>query len=237
MHAGVHAVPAAPHRARVQACALYEWRVSRTTAQQLTLLQTAAPAASASAAALIAQRVRAVCRERGHLTTLSGRRRYLPMLRSADRDLRAHAERRAINGSVQGSAADVVKGVMLEVDARLRASGMEPHCRLLLQVRACMRAVRDCAYMRLSACCWLGVLLELVRLPAVTPVLFCHPGLQLHDELLFEVRAEQLAPAAAIIHGVMEGAAAAWRLRVALPVRLSVGRSWGELQHVGADES
>lgn len=59
--------------------------------------------------------------------------------------------------------------------------------------------------------------------------------LQLHDELLFEVRAEHLAAAAAIIRSVMEGAAAAWRLRVPLPVQLSVGRSWGELQRLRVD--
>jgi DNA polymerase I-like protein with 3'-5' exonuclease and polymerase domains len=58
------------------------------------------------------------------------------------------------------------------------------------------------------------------------PVLYSS---QVHDELIFEVRQPQLLQAAALVRRVMEGHAALWGLRVALPVRLQQGRSWGEL--------
>ena len=55
----------------------------------------------------------------------------------------------------------------------------------------------------------------------------CH---QVHDELLFEVAQPHLQQVAALVRAEMEGAQQAWCLAVALPVKLAVGRSWGELQ-------
>jgi DNA polymerase theta len=51
-----------------------------------------------------------------------------------------------------------------------------------------------------------------------------------HDELLFEVKESYVQAAAALVRGVMEDASAVWGLRVALPVKVSVGPSWGQLQ-------
>lgn len=48
-------------------------------------------------------------RDRGYSETLYGRRRYLPFIRSLNQDLRAGAERQAINHVIQGTAADIIK--------------------------------------------------------------------------------------------------------------------------------
>ncbi|MEL6741342.1 MAG: DNA polymerase A family protein, partial [Planctomycetota bacterium] len=63
------------------------------------------------------------CRRAGHVTTLAGRRRGLPDARSDRASVRAQAERRAVNSTVQGSAADVVKRATLLVRDRLVAQG------------------------------------------------------------------------------------------------------------------
>jgi len=71
-------------------------------------------------------------RATGYTETLLGRRRYLPDLNSDNRQRREMAERMALNAPIQGSAADVVKVAMLNVDSALRAADMST--RLLLQV-------------------------------------------------------------------------------------------------------
>ena len=71
-------------------------------------------------------------RELGYVTTLSGRRRPLPDMRSQSGQARALAERQAVNTLIQGSAADLIKFAMLAVygDAELRRL----KARLLLQI-------------------------------------------------------------------------------------------------------
>lgn len=59
---------------------------------------------------------------------------------------------------------------------------------------------------------------------------------QVHDELLFEVESSRVAAAAGLIRGVMEDAAAVWGLRVSLPVKVSVGPSWGQLSEYGEQQ-
>jgi DNA polymerase-1 len=71
-------------------------------------------------------------RERGYTETLMGRRRYLPDLSSDNRQRREMAERMALNAPIQGSAADIIKVAMLDVDGQLRAGDYAS--RLLLQV-------------------------------------------------------------------------------------------------------
>jgi len=71
-------------------------------------------------------------REEGFVRTLLGRRRYLPDLRSRNRALRSAAERMAVNTVIQGTAADLIKKAMVEVDAALASEGFAG--RLLLQV-------------------------------------------------------------------------------------------------------
>ena len=68
----------------------------------------------------------------GFTSTIEGRRRYLPDLSSADRQLRELAERVALNSPIQGSAADIIKHAMLGVAAELKDKGFKS--RMLLQV-------------------------------------------------------------------------------------------------------
>ncbi len=61
-----------------------------------------------------------------------GRRRYLPELDSSNRQVREAAERAALNAPIQGSAADIIKVAMIEVDRALSEAGLRS--RMLLQV-------------------------------------------------------------------------------------------------------
>jgi DNA polymerase-1 len=67
----------------------------------------------------------------GFTTTMFGRRRYLPELRSTNYRLRAVGERMALNAPIQGSAADIIKKAMIDVDAALVR---EPIAKMLLTV-------------------------------------------------------------------------------------------------------
>ena len=71
-------------------------------------------------------------RARGYVTTVLGRRRYLPELGARDPAVRQFAERAATNTPIQGSAADLIKLAMLEVPRQLAEAGLGG--RLLLQV-------------------------------------------------------------------------------------------------------
>ncbi|MBZ6131788.1 DNA polymerase I [Streptomyces olivaceus] len=71
-------------------------------------------------------------RATGYTATLFGRRRYLPDLNSDNRQRREAAERMALNAPIQGTAADIVKIAMLNVDKALREAGLAS--RMLLQV-------------------------------------------------------------------------------------------------------
>ena len=71
-------------------------------------------------------------RATGYTETLLGRRRYLPDLNSDNRQRREMAERMALNAPIQGTAADIVKIAMLNVDRALREA--ELTSRMLLQV-------------------------------------------------------------------------------------------------------
>ena len=113
----------------------------------------------------------------GFTTTMFGRRRYLPELLSANFRLRALGERMALNAPIQGSAADIIKKAMIDVDAALCR---EPVAKMLLTV---------------------------------------------HDELVFEVPAESLPQARALIEKHMTGAAS---LRCGLAVDIHTGHDWAE---------
>jgi DNA polymerase-1 len=73
-----------------------------------------------------------VARRTGFTETILGRRRYLPDLTSSNRQRREMAERMALNAPIQGSAADIIKVAMLDVEAALAREGMAS--RMLLQV-------------------------------------------------------------------------------------------------------
>ncbi|HET7724038.1 MAG TPA: DNA polymerase I [Propionibacteriaceae bacterium] len=71
-------------------------------------------------------------RKTGYTETLLGRRRYLPDLGSSNRQRREMAERMALNAPIQGSAADIIKVAMLDVESGLGQAGLRS--RMLLQV-------------------------------------------------------------------------------------------------------
>ncbi|MDY2719964.1 MAG: DNA polymerase, partial [Candidatus Faecousia sp.] len=71
-------------------------------------------------------------RQTGFVTTLFGRRRYLPELHDAKYMVRQSAERMAMNTPIQGTAADIIKLAMLQVSEALEENGLQ--ARLLLQV-------------------------------------------------------------------------------------------------------
>ncbi len=71
-------------------------------------------------------------RATGYTETMLGRRRYLPDLNSDNRQRREMAERMALNAPIQGTAADIVKVAMLNVDRALAGAGL--NSRMLLQV-------------------------------------------------------------------------------------------------------
>jgi DNA polymerase-1 len=71
-------------------------------------------------------------RETGFVETVFGRRLYLPEIQSRNHALRQYAERSAINAPMQGTAADIIKRAMIDVDAWLQASRIR--ARLIMQV-------------------------------------------------------------------------------------------------------
>jgi len=78
------------------------------------------------------ERTVAEAEEKGYVSTVLNRRRYMPELRTAKGAERQYAERAAINAPIQGSAADLIKVAMLRLDAFLVEHDMRT--RLLLQV-------------------------------------------------------------------------------------------------------
>ncbi|MBB6177199.1 DNA polymerase-1 [Anoxybacillus tengchongensis] len=71
-------------------------------------------------------------KQKGYVTTLLHRRRYLPDITSSNFNVRSFAERTAMNTPIQGSAADIIKKAMIDLASRLREERLQ--ARLLLQV-------------------------------------------------------------------------------------------------------
>ncbi len=121
--------------------------------------------------------IREQAHRNGYVETIFGRRLYLQNLDSRNHNLRQGAERAAVNGPMQGSAADIIKRAMISVAAWLRE--------------------RDDAHMLM----------------------------QVHDELVFEVRTEAVDAVRAAVIERMSGAA---ELAVPLLVDVGVGANWDE---------
>ncbi len=125
------------------------------------------------------ERTRQQAEAQGYVETLFGRRLYLPDIKSRNAGLRKGAERAAINAPMQGTAADIIKRAMINVDSWIR--GIEDESiRMLMQV---------------------------------------------HDELVFEIRAERLEEYTAIIKEKMSAAA---DLHVPLLVEAGSGDNWDQ---------
>ncbi|MCL6624355.1 MAG: DNA polymerase I, partial [Fimbriimonadales bacterium] len=115
-------------------------------------------------------------RTRGYTTTLWGRRRYFPDIKSSNRARRLYAERQAINAPLQGSAADMIKLAMIRCQALLK----DAQTRMLLQV---------------------------------------------HDELLFEWKEDEVE----ILRELRRVMEEALPLKVPVVVDVSVGKNWLEV--------
>ncbi len=117
-------------------------------------------------------------RRLGYVTTILNRRRYIPDINSQNFGVRRFAERTAINTPIQGSAADMIKIAMIEIDKRLGAAGL--NATMILQV---------------------------------------------HDELLFDVPADEADRVQSIVKEVME---TAYPLSVPVVADVRTGRNWLE---------
>jgi len=78
------------------------------------------------------ERIKKQAAVQGYVSTLYGRRRYLPELKSPNYNIRSFGERVALNAPIQGTAADIIKLAMIAVDRALSEEGLRS--RLLLQV-------------------------------------------------------------------------------------------------------
>jgi DNA polymerase-1 len=124
------------------------------------------------------EETRQLARTRGYVETVFGRRLYLNEITSRNAALRQGAERAAINAPMQGTAADIIKRAMIEVDRWLRESKLD--ARLIMQV---------------------------------------------HDELVFEVRTELKDELISRVRRLMSAAA---NLSIPLKVDAGSGTNWDE---------
>ncbi len=119
-----------------------------------------------------------MAREKGYVTTLLNRRRYLPDINHANKRIRSEAERMAVNTPIQGTAADLIKQAMIHIHGRMNTENFRS--RMLLQV---------------------------------------------HDELVFEVRKNELERLIPMVREEMESV---YPLDVPLKVDINQGKNWDE---------
>ncbi len=125
-------------------------------------------------------------KKEGYCETLFGRRRYIPELNSTNYQLRAAAERMAVNHPIQGTAADLMKMGMIAVSERIKNEElrMKNNAKMILQV---------------------------------------------HDELVFEVKNGLEKEVGQLVKETLENVA---KLRVPIEVHVSAGKSWGKMEKV-----
>ncbi|XP_067353215.1 DNA polymerase theta isoform X2 [Channa argus] len=144
------------------------------------------------------------CIKNGYVQTLMGRRRYLPGITNTNVHIKAHAERQAVNTTVQGSAADIVKLATVNIQKRLQKTypaaplSHQHTSSVSNQCRARTSHLRGAYFV-----------------------------LQLHDELIYETTEQDLIQVAQIVKREMESAV---NLYVKLKAKVKVGPSWGNLQ-------
>lgn len=81
----------------------------------------------------------------GYVTTMFGRRRYIPELAASNKNLQAFGERVARNSPIQGSSADIIKIAMINVNKKLRESGLDASLLLQVHDELLIESNRDCA--------------------------------------------------------------------------------------------
>ena len=119
-------------------------------------------------------------KEKGYVETLFGRRRYIPEIKSNNYIVRQFGSRVAMNTPIQGTAADIMKIAMINVDKALQENNI--NAKIVLQI---------------------------------------------HDELLLEVKEEDKEKAKEILKECMENA---MTLKIPLEVEVSEGKSWYDVK-------
>ena len=148
----------------------------------------------------------ATAQELGYVTTLLGRRRYLPEIRSRNFSIREFAKRTAINSPIQGTAADLIKLAMIEIGKALRGDSDGAGAALDASGNGSPAAAADIS--------------RGAGAPFRSKMI-----LQVHDELVFEAPEEELE---ALIPMVKERMENAIELDVPVVVDVGVGRNWYE---------
>ena len=94
--------------------------------------------------------IKETAKESGYVTTLYGRKRYIPELAASNKNLRNFGERVAMNSPIQGTAADIIKLAMINTYKRLKSEGLD--ARIILQVHdeLLLEAHADCADIALT---------------------------------------------------------------------------------------
>ena len=128
---------------------------------------------------------KALAQSMGYVETLFGRRRYLPEINSGIPQVRNAAERMAVNMPVQGTAADLMKLAMIEVQKELEN----------------MKGNSE------------GKLAKMI--------------LQVHDELVFEVKDSHLESLVKEFKEIME---TVYKLKVPIEAEAKFGKNWGDLK-------
>jgi len=120
-------------------------------------------------------------REKGFLTTLFGRKRFIPEINSNIERIKREGERKALNFPIQGSAADLIKLSMVKIDEYLQKNNLIEKAKLILQI---------------------------------------------HDELIFEIKEEAASKIVPEIQKIMEEIHS---LRIPLKTEIKSGNNWAEL--------
>ena len=81
----------------------------------------------------------------GFVSTLYGRRRYIPELSGQNKMLKKFGERVAMNSPIQGTAADIIKVAMINVNKRLKKEGIDAHLILQVHDELVVESHKDCS--------------------------------------------------------------------------------------------
>ncbi len=122
----------------------------------------------------------ALAHDMEYVETLFGRKRYLPEINTTHQQLRAAAERMAINHPIQGTAADLIKKAMIKISDLIQQQFKNNEVKMILQI---------------------------------------------HDELIFEIKEEQVKKISELIKDEME---TVYKLKVPLVAEVGIGNNWGE---------
>ena len=151
----------------------------------------------------VEQQIKKSCATIGFVQTLKGRRRYFPDIKSNDQKKRSKAERQCFNTVMQGTAADILKTAMININSTLEREFQSSNTTIV--------------YRQPRSSPGGGIYKKFDDVRFI---------LHVHDELLFEVREDLLKKTASIVRHCMQSAAS---LKVPIKVKLKAGKTWAHL--------